>query len=620
MAGLISQHDVDWANATGSQEVANRVTSTINVITSYRDRRVQVDIRNAKLYGNQAQLSAYGPVYSELATAQSTASTRISFNIIQSCIDTVTARVAGRIRPTVMWATSEGNYKARRRAKKLNRFTYGFVREQRMQELGIQIFRDSCIFGSGLNAIVIEGNRVKLERVLQSEIFIDEVEALHGCPRELHRVKPVDISKLKVMFPSKMGILNQCESVTAKIGDVPEQSIAVMVSVRESWRLPDGPDNPGRHVITILNGTLLDEEWKHDFFPFVKMNYNDRCYGFWGQPLAEILADTQVAINKHLNTISYSLHMMGSYKIAIEMDSKVNPNHLGNMPGAYFFYRRQPPVFMTPPAVQSEVYTELQRLINQGYQLSGCSQLTAAGLKQPGVNAAVAMREMVDIENDRFSVISQRYEQWFMDNIKIAVEMIQDLVNSGKDVDYTVCDISSKRSPIVNWKDIDFKRDEFTLFNFPVASLPEDPEAREQTVTEWAQAGWIDQKTAMRLMHYPDISMWESLNESGQDYVEYCVDKLIDENTFIALDATEDDINYALEYIVKEITFAKVGELEPTILNNMRRWRDDVQRLISKVQAQAQAQMQAAQAAAQPSAPIAKPQLRPTSDLLPVSQ
>lgn len=618
--------DCRWWQKHGSEATARSITAALAVLDKFHDGRKAYLATAARLYGNLPPTSMFSGAIDASSGGFGVGTTGIQLrrNITQSCVDTVQARVASRINPMVMWLSSGGTYKSRRRAKKLTRFTEGLFREQKTRTLTPRMFKDAEIFGSGYIAVEIEHGRVKFSRILENELRWDEVEARYAPPRQLHRVRPVDRDVLLALFPSKSAIINRAQSEEEKSSEVSRRSLAPLVVVRESWRLPDGPGSKGRHVISIPDGCLVDEAWEHDFFPIVKFDYNDRPVGWTGQGLVEILCDHQVALNRALGAISTSQYLMGSWKIGLEEGSRVNPNHLTNAHGSVFWYRRTAsggglPVYLTPPIVQPEVYQEAERIEQKMYQLSGVSMMTASGVKAPGVNAAVAMRQMVDIENDRFATVSAKYEQAHVELGRIAIEMISDLVKAGGKEGYSVQDLSSRRQPVLDFKDIDFKRDEFTIQAFPVASLPNDPEGRLQRVQEYIAAGWLDPRQGRMLLSFPDVQSWENLQDAATEWIQCSIDSIVDEHEYIAPDADEDDLATALELVTQEISLAKVGGLEDEdaeAMKLLRMWKSEVERLLNDQQAQANAQ----QAQAPAAEPLAKPAPLPVSQLLPMAQ
>lgn len=614
--------DSRWWDVRGSEAVAKSVSSALAVLDHFWDSRKRAMESAARLYGGMSPAALFGPS-ADSGGGLAFSGGRLTRNVIQPCVDTVQARVASRIHPMVLWLSTNGSYRAKRRAKRLTRFTDSLFREQKTEVLMPKVFKDAEIFGSGYVSVSLEHGRIRFDRFLESELRWDEIEARYAPPRQVHRVRPVDRDVLLAMWPSKSGIINKADDFLDKDGASGQQlSLSPLVQVRESWRLPDGPDDKGRHVISIPDGTLVDEEWEHDWFPFVKIDYISRPIGWSGQGIVEILVDTQIAINRHCHAINTSLHMMGTFKVWIDEASKINPADVNNSFGSVGLFRRTqsgggPPTYLTPPVIQREIFEELNRLESKAFQIVGISQTTASGMKQPGVNAAVAMREMVDIENDRFATVSANYESAHVQLGRIAIELLADSVRRGEISEYTVQDIGSHRAPIVDFKDIDFEADEFSIQAFPVSSLPNDPEGRLQTVQEWIAAGWVDAKQGRRLLNFPDIAAFESLEDASREWIERCIDAIIDDAEYIAPDPEEDNLQEALTLVTQEIALAKVGGLEdddPSAMALLRRYRDEVARLI---------EMQQAAMAPPPQAPGAGPMgvpgPRPVSELMPVA-
>lgn len=572
----------------GSKDVANAVDASLSLMRLYQDRRTAQAVFNARLYGNLAIASPFGVIVSELQTATSVAPTnRLTYNVIRSCVDTITSRIAARVKPRPYWLSTEGTYKDRRRAKRLNKFSDGLLSEQKMHRLATQVFRDAAVFGSGILGIFfVRGRgRIKMERVIPSEIWVDEKEALHGFPRQMHRVKLIDRAALAELYEDFREQILGAE--IANVDNTPSVSSSVheLIEVRESWRLPDGPDAPGLHVISIKDCVLFSEEWNHEWFPFVFLRYGEPMLGFWGHGLVEELSDIQLHINKFLFVISRALHLAGAAKCLIEVSSGVEPNHITNSPSTILKYRGIEPKWLSPPIVPVEVYQQVEVQIQRAYQLAGVSQLSAAGQKPAGLNAAVAIREYLDIEQDRFAAISEQYQTMYVEALRIAIELIHDAVKNEETTKYEVKQYGLRRAQVVEWKDLDFDRDRFVLDCFPVSVLPQEPAGRLQTVQEWLQAGLLTQRKAKRLLQFPDLDAEESLSQAAEDWIEHCLDSIVDDGVYIAPDA-EDDLQAASEMVMEEIQSAKLGELPDKRLEMLRDYRDAVLSLIEQAQPQ----------------------------------
>ena len=599
--------DQDEKKDDDGKALANAIRASLALMRVYQERRTSQAVFNARLYGNLAISSPFGIIISELQTATAVAPTnRLTFNVIRSCVDTIVSRIAARVKPRPYWLSTEGTYKDKRRAKRLNKFSDGLMSEQKIHKLATKIFRDSTVFGTGVLGVFFERGRIKMERVIPSEIWVDEKEALHGAPRQLHRVKLIDRGTLAELYPKKRELILHQD--LANVDNVPSNSSSTheLVEVCESWRLPDGPDAPGLHVISAKECVLFREEWTHEWFPFVFLPYSEPMVGFWGHGLVEELSDIQLHINKFLFVISRAVHLAGAAKCLVEISSGVKDNHITNSPSTILHYRGTKPEWIAPPIVPVELYQQVETQIQRAYQLAGVSQLSAAGQKPAGLNAAVAIREYLDIEQDRFAQISEQYQYMYVEALRIAIELIADGVKSGEVTKYTVKQYGGHRAQVVDWSDLDFDRDRFVLDCWPVSALPTEPAGRLETVQEWVQAGLLTMRKGKRLLMFPDLDAEESLANAAEEWIEHCLDSIVDDGKYIPPDP-EDDLNAAAEMVSEEIQSAKLGELEPKRLTLLRDYRDQVQDLQLQTQLQAAQRQQMIAAASAPPVPPGGP-------------
>lgn len=617
---MSTYEDCLWWEKNGSEAKAKAITAALEVIDKFRGPRIQYLTTCARLYGNLPPITYFGGTQT-LDPADVNGPMfvmnggRLTRNVIQSCVDTIQARVASRIHAMIMWLTTGGTYRARRKARRLTQFCDAVFREQNTKTLMPFVFKDAEIFGSGYIQPYLEYGKIKYERFLEHELHWDEIEARFKQPSQLHRVRPVDTRRLEAVYSKKKAIIRQAASKNEQTNDT-TKSLSATVEVRESWRLSNGPDDKGVHIVSIDTGVLLEEEWDHDFFPVVKVDYNPRPMGWTGQGLPEILCDTQVALNRHLQALSTSLYLAGTYKLALLEGSRVDPNMINNGFGTAFWYRNPPgggsglPVYIEPKAFPAEGYQEIARLEQKAYQLAGVSVTSAAGIKQPGVNAAVAMREMVDIEADRFATISTIYEMAHVQLARVTVTLIADAKKRGEITDYTVKNPGSRYRPLLSFNDIGYEHDMFMVQPFPVNSLPKEPAGRLQKVQEWVSSGWITPRDARRLMEFPDVQSWENMQDAATEWIEYCLDRIVEDGEYEPPSPDEDDLQTALELVTQEISLAKLGGLERERLKMLREWRDEVSRLI---------QLLAPPPPPMP-IPLGKPAPKQVSELMPVAQ
>ena len=188
------------------------------------------------LFRSNIPLSGTGGVaYSRLIQSQTAAKERLTYNAIQSIVDTVTARI-GETKPRPFYLTSAGDYRQQRKAKKLNQYIEGVFYDQKTYDVGLQAFRDAAIWGDGFIHVFGRGGKVVHERVMPGELWVDEIEGQYGFPRRMHRLKVVDREELCTYFPEARAQIEKASRALEVTSSV-QANISDMVTVVESWNL-----------------------------------------------------------------------------------------------------------------------------------------------------------------------------------------------------------------------------------------------------------------------------------------------------------------------------------------------------------------------------------------------
>jgi hypothetical protein len=512
-----------------SEKVADSIGVILQTLKENQNKLEAQRQASSRLYGNIPLYGSLGLNSAKGAQVVPVVRDRLTYNVVQSCVDTVTAKIA-KNKPKPLFLTDGGNYKLQRKAKKLNQFVDGvFFDNEVHNSLGPIAFRDCCVLGDGILHVFDYYGQVKIERVLASEILVDEIEAIYGKPTQMHRVKNTDRLVLAEMFPKFKDKIMKVEESTLENRNIPH--ISDQVTVCESWHLPSSPEaGDGKHVIVMTGVTLYEEEWDKDFFPFAFLPWCKRLYGFWSQGGAEQIQNIQLEINKLLWVIQRSMHLMGSFKILVQNGSKVVSEHLNNDIGTIVNYAGQPPTYITPPIIQPELYAHLATLKQAAYEQFGISQLSASSRKPEGLDSGKALREYNDIESERFMIIGQQYEKFHLDLAKLIISTGRDIAKKhGK----LVAKVPGARFlETIDWKDVDLKEDQYVMQVFPVSSLPQDPSGRLATIQEYAQAGYIDPRTARKLSDFPDLQQVESLANSVEERILKILDKIVDDGEY----------------------------------------------------------------------------------------
>lgn len=582
------------------------VMSQVAAIIKSDRGRIEGYNNYAKLYGTYTPTFWNGYQLTNSGRPTAPMRDRLTYNIIQSCIDTVTARVCQN-KPKPMFLTSAGDSKVQRRAKRLDAFCYGLFYQNGVYQDSPKTFRDGAVFGEGIYHCYSAHGRVQYERVFPYELLADYLESHYGpkSTKSLHRIKNIDRTELAEAFPKKAEDIAKMSSTSSFISSS-NRSVSDSVTVVESWRLPVG-DQPGRHTIVTENTILHDESYDDWFFPFAIFRYNPRLYGFYAQGMAEQLVPIQIEINRTLISIQRSLYLGGTHKIFVKAGSRVIKSHFDNAIGTILEYAGDTaPQYVVPQLVQPEIYSHLQTMTSMGYQLPGVSQMAAASMKPAGLNSGKALRAFDDVEVQRFQTIGQAYEQFFVDLARITVSVARKTYEKKGALSVKV---PGKRFiETIDWKDVSLDDDEFSLQIYPVSKLPNDPEGRLSTIQEMMQAGIIQPDVGRRLLDFPDVDAEENLANATLDYLHSILDDIIDSGKYTAPEP-DDDLVTAQKLVLEYIARGKLNKLSPDRLEMLRTFNQQIKELTAPP---------APPPGAGPGGPVpANPAPTPTSDLIP---
>lgn len=578
------------------------MTQVANIIKADRGR-IDSYNTNAKLYGTYTPTFWNGYQLANSGRPTAPMRDRLTYNIVQSCIDTLVSRIAQN-KPKPMFLTQAGDSKLQRKAKKLDSFCYGVNYENKLYEMAPKIFRDACVFGEGILHPYAENGRIRFERVLPYELLVDYLESHYGPEntKSLFRIKNIDRTQLAEMWPEYRDLIMKMAATSTFIS-ASQRSVSDVVTIVEGWRLPVG-EQKGRHVIVGSDFTLCDEEYEDDFFPFPMIRYCPRLYGFYSQGMAEQLVPTQIEINRTLISIQRSLYLGGTHKIFVKAGSKVIKSHFDNMVGTILEYAGDTmPQYVVPQLVQPEIYNHLENMKRSGYELSGVSQLSAASQKPLGLNSGKSIRAYDDIQIQRFQTVAQVYEQFFVDIAQATVSTAKKIYKEQGDFSVNVPGKRFIKS--INWKEVDLEDDQFQLQVYPVSKLPTDPEGRLATIQEMMQAGLIKPDAGRRLLDYPDLEAEESLANSTQDYLHQILDDMIEDGKYTPPEPF-DNLQKAREIALEYYAAGKLNNLREDRLELLRRFMTQIDML-----------EQAALPPMPMATPMANPTATPTSDLVP---
>lgn len=564
-------------------------------------RRLQW-LQFARLYQNQNPVGFFNNVGASGIGAMGLKDVP-AVNVVKSCIDTATSKI-GKSRPRPLFLTDDGAYAQQQRAKKLTQFMDGQFDAMELYSKAAMAFRDGGIFGTGVLKFYVDKDRgmVNCEKVLVDEIKVDDGEAIYGKPQQIHQCKYINRDVLLEMFPRYE---NAIKAAPLAFSSLPGQTTTPdLVKVIESWHLPSAKDaDDGLHSICIETATLFSEKYEKLYFPFVFWHWTPRVAGFWGMGLAEELFGTQLEISRLLRNIQLAMHLVAVPRVWIANGSVVSTSHINNEIGSVVKYTGVEPKFFTPSAMSAEVYEHLRWLISSAYEQTGISQLSATSQKPAGLESAVALREYQDIESERFQVVGQRWEEFFLECAQIIVDMTKDMYADNK-VNPKMKVAGKGFMSSVKWSEVDMKEDQYILRCFAANILPTQPAGRLQKVQELVQAGWITMEEGRKLVDFPDIDSTMNKELSSTDLIMKMIDAILNEGRWMSPEP-EMNLEEARITAQKRIIEARLHNVNPDRIDMLTRWAESVKAMLPAPPMEESLN------------PMANPEALPTSDLLP---
>ncbi len=523
----------------------------------------------------------------------------ISYNLARVAVDSLTARIA-KNKPKATFVTNGGDWSQRRRAQRLDAFVYGTFHESNLYATGRRVFRDGCKYGLGVLKGYLDGEKVCLERVLPDEILVGAMDGKYSRPRSIFQrtwvsreiaegwIDAWHEKKTKAERAALKGAIVQADPCLAQDSGSRLKVLAELgsvVCVVEAWHLPSGPDaDDGRHVVTISNTTLLDEEWAHGRFPFAFFRFHERDEGFDGQGVPEMLLPDQRAVSFICRKIQRALDLMTTPFFFLPNGSDIAVASMTNEVGR-IVRGNAPPQVVAPSAVPPELFQQYQTSVREALEKVGINQLSVAGQKPPGIDSAVGLREQQDIESGRFADVISAYDEFFV----AAGHLVTDLARQADETGIKLKALNRERRRVyaVNWKEAALDEDEYALQVFASSSLPQTPAARKQYVRELWQDHLITNERYRELLDMPDLAADATAEGAGRDYVESLIERFLDGDD----DSGAEDVyeapekfmplEFGIQRMQQAYLTAKMQGAPPARLELLLRWADQAAAMLA---------------------------------------
>ena len=530
-----------------------------------------------------------------------------TINITKSKVDAISSRMSKHRPFPVISAEDAGWTESRfaRRVSSVLRSKLGQANNEYDRTLRV---RDSLIRGTGV-AKIVRVNRggvwdVAVERVPRSEILVSSREAYYGCPRSMYQIRSYPMEVLQALFPDSK---RQIEAQATRAGfsddgwyewgddwvDGSEQ-----VKVVEAWHLPSGCETEdGRHVITIADKVLLDEEWERPRFPFAFLHWTPPVRGFFGTGLVEDLAGIQAKINDVSRDIQEALYYAAQLTIFVPRGAKVNKDHLRARHPKIVEHDGAVPQYVAPLPVSPQLFQYLDWLINITDDISGLSRDFNSGNTQLGANASGrAQIVMDDIQSDRFAMFQLHDSLSMVDIGALVIDEARCIAHDYPKAEQAAWIREHK------WSKINIDEGLYSLRLEPISFLPGTRAGQLSAIEAYAAAGLIsDPVEVVERMEDADLARFNRTKLAPKRAIGRVIEGLADPDVdFYSL--TPDaffPLERGIQEVRAELNDAWANDAPADILERHRRWIELADYELQKLQPPA------------PAAPMAPPEGAP---------
>lgn len=594
-----------WSKEDVEQERGQALVDTARAIEMSPGELMRSDLN--LLYGSMYEGRQLTSLYQYGGPAAYSSSgvgaPEVTWNLIRSVIQTVASQVS-RSRPRARFITTDGNSKQKRRAKKLTAYCDGLFRETELYDQTQLAFLDAAVFDIGAIEVYVDNGRIRVARVRACELLIDANEGIDGAPRSLYRRRFIDRDVARRKY-GKTDAQRKAIEAAPSADPVGDGTSTNLIEIYEGWRLATEPKaKDGRHIVAVEGegGTLVDEEWRRDYFPVILFRLDPALSGPYGRSAAEVLLPIQMAINTALDKIERAQHLAAVPRVGIPRGSKITVDKINNKIGSVIYFSGgTPPIWWSPTALSPEVYAQLERHYSRGFELYGVSRQLAGGQTAAG-DAAIKVREDLDVQTARFATVAQRWEQLHMRCARVMIDFAREIYEDNKEMRVQAPGTALLES--IDWQDVDLEEDQYVIQVYPTSLLPQTPQGRIDRVNELVTRGiWSSKRAEAALDDLDPDSHTNRERAPEKDIERVCEAILLDgkyegPEPFMDLGACT---RIAAQYVAE----GRNDKAPAKHLDLLYRWMDDVQILKDLLAAKARAA--AAPVAPSPGAPGAAP-------------
>lgn len=495
------------------------ILNAVSELKSYRGNFKQKAQRNIRIYEDTLNVSldeiredtAIG-FYKDGSRYDTTMD--MSLNIVKSCIDTLTSKIAStKVRP--FFNTVSGSFKEVRVVRQAQQYFDQSFEYKNINKEVSECFRYAAIFDTG--AIYVDPYHKTIRNVLPWQVYFRPAEKTYGKLTRIYYERKDYPTVLLDDYDGKEEYISYGEyyDIVNKV-----------------------------HARLYSTGKVTIEKYDREVLPFLFLNYCNPITGATSNSIVDMLLSIQIEINCLANTVKDASQLSPANTIFVPTGGNISVRKLNNGVGNVIGYEMptnastSPVTVATPSFINEQYMKTINELKETAYEMVGISQLSATSQKPQGLNSGIALQTMENIESDRFETQLNSVIRLYTDIAKTCMKVY--------DPDEDILPNDQFRSSI-QWKDIVETEKKMKVQFASADALSKDPSTKLQILQSLAQSGIIPASTIGKYLEIPDLekgySVINNTWESVQTVIERCIDYGIFEvPSFVPYELLEQEI------------------------------------------------------------------------------
>jgi hypothetical protein len=340
-------------------------------------------------------------------------------NRAASVVETLQSKLAALDEPRPQFVVTDGSYEQKRQAVWLDRFVEGQYYQPQCGGMYSNLWamwRHAFLIAAAATGSVavkvfpdFHARKIRAELHNTLDMWVDPFECRYSGPLSYGESTWFDAEMLCDKYSRSQkktqAILTAAEAPKARNGKDNKHD-NLQVRVHEMWRVRTDADKPGKYIQCVGNEALEFDDYEYQTPPFALYHFRRRIGGFWGASAVDRFYYSVVRENQVLhrmdeaearsNTVIqyYDPGAVGAGKLSV-------PAHIVLIP--YNPELGAPPAPFVPQWYP-QTAPELMRIHAQNtHDASGVAAMQTTGQAQAGLTAAVAIRTVLSLLNERLA-------------------------------------------------------------------------------------------------------------------------------------------------------------------------------------------------------------------------